>query len=478
MSWQHALSALRAQAPVLLVAVLAGLLGAVLLTWTTVPRYASSVGLFVAVTGQTDAGSAYEGNLFTQQRTASYAELLTGTELAGTVVDELGLAVTPAQLAADVTATALPGTVVLDVQVTDTDPVRAQAVAASLTRAFTARVAELETPPGSAVPTVRVETIRPADLQTTPVSAGLSDNLPRGAALGLLAGVLVAVVRDRRDTSVREPDDVRAAGVDLLGQLPDDPGLRRPDAGGDRPSPAAGTLRSLGARLRPLDGVEPRVVLVTSPLPGEGKSTVAVQLAVSLARGGRRVVLVDGNLWRPRVDQQLGLPGGTGLSDVLAGRVPVEQALQPWGSHGLVVLPAGPLPAEPGDLLSGTATGELLHRLRQDFDLVVVDAPPVLAASDASVLAAACDGCLLVVRWGRTRSAELVEAVDALVGVRAVLLGAVLTRVPARAHLSAGVRRGYRADPGRRQPPRAADTTPSPVTTAAAGGGPTPRRSS
>jgi receptor protein-tyrosine kinase len=120
-------------------------------------------------------------------------------------------------------------------------------------------------------------------------------------------------------------------------------------------------------------------------------------------------------------------------------------------------------------------TRDLLDGLRRDHDVVVVDAAPVLVASDASVLAAACDVCLLVVRWGRTRSADLVEAVDALVGVRAVLLGAVLTRVPGRALHAAATRRRYRPDPGRRAGPR---PTPSPTTpTTATGGRPSPWRS-
>lgn len=438
------------QAPILVAATLLGGLVAAVITVTAVPSYASAARLFVSVAGQTDAGSAYEGNLFTQQRTASYAELLRGTALAQTVVDDLSLPMTAGQLAAEVTATAIPSTVVLDVQVTDSDPERAQAIATSLVQAFTARVAQLETPPGSTGPSVRVETIQPADLQTTPVSPGLSNTVPRGAALGLLVGVVIALIRARFDTSVRGPDDIRAAGLDLLGQVPQDPLLRGPSGAQPGPSPAAGTLRTIGARLRPVEGQDPRILLVTSPLPGEGKTTVAVQLAVSLARGGRRVVLVDGNLWRPRVGRHVGAADGPGLTDVLSGRLTVGQALRRWGPAGLEVVPAGPMPTDPGDLLAGPAMRELLADLRESHDVVVVDSPAVLAVSDATVLAALADACLLVVRWGRTPAADLDEAVTALVGVRAVVLGAVLNRVPRTTRPSALGRRGYRSDTDRR----------------------------
>lgn len=190
----------------LLGGLLVGLAAAGLLSWLATPLYSSSTQLFVSVAGSTDTSAAYQGNLFTQQRVTSYAQLLTGEALAAEVVDDLDLELTPAAVAGKVNASVLPETVILDVTVTDTDPARARAIAASLAEQFTERVLELE----ADVSALKVSIVEPADINSDPVSPDITRNLALGGVLGLLIGLGLALLRSRLDNTVKTGDDVQA----------------------------------------------------------------------------------------------------------------------------------------------------------------------------------------------------------------------------------------------------------------------------
>jgi capsular exopolysaccharide synthesis family protein len=447
---------------------LLGLLLAGVLNATTVRTYESSTELFVAATNTTDAPSAYQGSLFTQARIASYAEVLTSNQLAQRVVDDTGLPLTAGQVAGKITATPIPKTDILSVTVTDTSAERAQQIATSIGRQFPVRVAELETSDGAQGPAVEASTVEPPSYQPEPVSPATVRNLLLGAALGLLAGVALALLRERSDRSVQDEDDVRkATGAPLVSRIAENRRLAQiPVARAlDQQSPVARAFRAIRVDLMgPGRGTAPRVVVVTSSLPGEGKSTVAVALAVSLARSGSRVVLVDGNLWRPRLTRYLGLDDvETGLTDVLAGRVDLRTATRASTEDRLSVLPAGPMPEDPEQELGSKAMGALLETLRASHDVVVVDAPPLLPVGDAVALGGAADGCLVVARYRKTTRAELAEATATLSAARVRVLGVVLNRVPVPSHGAAG-RAGYAADASRTAAPAAAPAAGGPRT--------------
>lgn len=437
--------------------VLAAIAVAGLLSWSAVRLYSSSTQLFVSVAGSRNATDPYNNDLFSQQRAVSYVQILTGVQLAQRVVDELRLPMTATALAAEVTAAPLPSTVILQVSVTDPSPERAQAIAASVGRQFTRQVAELETPDGSTTPNVSVRTIQAPGINRTPVSPNVPRNLVLGAALGLVLAVAAALIRSRMDRTVRDDEGVReASGVEVIGKVVEDRALsaRHVSSGLGGQSPTAEAYRTIRVNLQHVDEVTPpQVIVVTSALPGEGTSTVAVNLAVSLARSGSRVLLVDGNLRRPRVARYLGLDeDGPGLTDVLAGTAELRDALQPWGDGTLTVLGAGPLPSDPDDMLGSARMGAFLTVLRDSQQFVVIDSPPLLSVVDGAVLSALADGCVIVTRAGKTKRENLAEAVAAVQRVNANLFGVVLNRLPrTTAAASASGRRSYHADPGRRQ---------------------------
>jgi capsular exopolysaccharide synthesis family protein len=189
----------------------------------------------------------------------------------------------------------------------------------------------------------------------------------------------------------------------------------------------------------------PRVIVVTSPLPGDGKSTVALNLAAALSMSGQPVMLIDADLRRPVMAESLGLVEGVGLTDVLIGRVQVEEVVQRVaGLPNLAVLAAGPVPPNPSEMLGSKSMRRLLKRLRKDCT-VIIDAPPLLPVTDAAVLTAAADGALVVVSSGRTLDTQLRDALGNLSAVSGHTLGVVLNRVPPRSSAS-GYYGGYYGD--------------------------------
>jgi receptor protein-tyrosine kinase len=176
----------------------------------------------------------------------------------------------------------------------------------------------------------------------------------------------------------------------------------------------------------------PRVLVVTSSLPGEGKTTTAINIALALAEAEHNVVLVDGDLRRPKLDKYLNLIGSVGFSTALAGRASLNEVLQKTHVGGLTVLTSGAIPPNPSELLGSLATKKVLSEMRAGFDYVIVDSSPLLPVTDAAILAAAADGVLVVGRYGETKRAQVTHAVGNLRNVEARILGAVLTMVPAR----------------------------------------------
>jgi polysaccharide biosynthesis transport protein len=178
-------------------------------------------------------------------------------------------------------------------------------------------------------------------------------------------------------------------------------------------------------------------MVVTSAMPGEGKSTVAMNLALALAEVSDRVLLVDADLRRPTVADRLELEGAAGLSTVLIGRADVEDVVQEWGPHGLDVLTSGAIPPNPAELLASPAMRELAERLAARYEVIVWDAPPVLPVTDTLLLARHADGVILLTNARTTRRAQVAEALESLKRAETRILGVVLNMLPSRSGVGA-----------------------------------------
>jgi polysaccharide biosynthesis transport protein len=278
------------------------------------------------------------------------------------------------------------------------------------------------------------EVLSGAWVPDTPVNPNVPLNLAIGLVFGLFLGAALAFVRDYFDDSVKTKEMVdRVTGVSTLGLIP------KIDGGSDLvtvthpTAPAAEAFRLLRTSVKFL-AVERqvRVVQVTSPSPGEGKTMVAVNLAVAFAQAGDRVVLVGGDLRRPRMEEVLDVSLTPGLTAVLIGDVTLPQAIQSAADvPNLSVLPAGYPPPNPSELLSGERARRLIDVLGQTYDVVVIDCPPVLSVTDSLVIARMADTTLLVTSANKTSKRSLTRAVELLRQVDAPLVGTVLNSLSA-----------------------------------------------
>nr|WP_281364387.1 CpsD/CapB family tyrosine-protein kinase [Microcella alkalica] len=260
------------------------------------------------------------------------------------------------------------------------------------------------------------------------------------------------------DTRIRGQRDVEAlTTAPIIGGIAYDPSaVKRPLIVHDDPhSPRAEAFRTLRTNLQFLD-IEPgaRSFVVTSSVPAEGKSTTSANLAIALADSGARVVIIDGDLRRPKLAEYMGLEGAVGLTDVLIQRVSLADALQPWGRRGLTVLPAGSVPPNPSELLGSRAMQSLVHALEQEFDVVIIDMPPLLPVTDAALVSKMTKGALVVAAAGKTDRGELQGAIAALENVGAKVSGVIITMLPTKGPDAYGYGRygyggyGYTAEAG------------------------------
>jgi polysaccharide biosynthesis transport protein len=415
--------------------VLGCLAAAAALTAATTPIYQASTQVFVSLRGTARApGSAYQDNLFSQQRVKSYVKIANSPAVSQPVVDRLRLSLSASQLSARITASAPADTVLIDLSVRDPDPAQARDLANAVAAQFSTVVATLEAPGDGTRSPVAVTVVRPAARPGRPVEPRPALNLGLGLVLGLGAGIGLAVLREALDTSVRTTADLQAlTGGFPLGQIGFDPtaGHSPLVSQVDTRSIRLEAFRTLRTNLRYADVDRPaRVVVLTSSVAGEGKSTTACNLAVTLACAGARVVLVEGDLRRPQLAEYMGLEGAAGLTDILIGRSQLTDVLQPWGTLPLAVLTSGPLPPNPAEMLGSSQMADLIASLRARAEMVIIDAPPLLPVTDAAVLARECDGALLIVRQGRTTREQVQRSMESMRGVGARLLGTVLNMVP------------------------------------------------
>jgi capsular exopolysaccharide synthesis family protein len=288
-----------------------------------------------------------------------------------------------------------------------------------------------------------VEVIDPAT-GATPIDPRGRTNLVLGALLGLILGVGAAFFLEYLDRTVRTSSDVETLlGLPVLGIIPR---LRRIEAGEDGPGgpqglplvvaldpldPAAEAYRNLRMNLMFMSTEDDpiRSLLFSSPGPGEGKSTTAVNFAVMLAQQGQRVLLVDADLRRPALHRSLDLLREPGLTNLLVGDASVREAVRPNVLPNLDVLPSGPFPPNPSELLNSKAMKRLLEEFEGRYSQIIIDSPPILAVTDAAVLAVHTDGVVLVLRSGETEQRAAERSVEQLrrLGVR--LFGAVLNEV-------------------------------------------------
>lgn len=415
-------------------ATLIGLLGGGAASVLIKPTYTAETQLFVAIQGSGSVSELQQGNTFTQARVQSYVKTVVTPVVLQPAIDSLGLGIPADELAKRVGASTDPDTVLITITVEDESPVQAAATAQAVANSLVAAIDALEKPKTGGASPVSLSIITPAEAPRLPSAPNTRLNLALGLVCGLVIGLCGALLRSTFDFRIRgEADLRRVTDSPLLGGISfDQDATRKPLLTQAAPqSPRAESFRQLRTNLQFANvSGRAKTVLVTSSLPGEGKSTTATNLSIALAQAGQTVCLIDADLRRPMISEYLGLDRNAGLTTALVGTEDVNDLLQPWGEGNLYVLTSGQIPPNPSELLGSDEMKSLISRLEQAFDTVVIDAPPLLPVTDAAVLSQHVGGVVVVVGTQKLKHQDLEKSISALNMVGAKVLGIVLNRLP------------------------------------------------
>lgn len=312
----------------------------------------------------------------------------------------------------------------------------------SLLRAQTRQIGALESQSALARPDARI--LSPATVPQRPSAPRFGAIVAGATVLGLCLGVLAALAAEALNGSFRSGGEVSTAfDIPCVALMPEVKrrerrGLSVPDYARVNPfSPFTEQMRALRTSLW-LDPKAPKILAVTAARPGEGKTTLALSLAVSLAGSGMRVLAIDCDIRQPSFDAAFDLGGAPGLTDCLSGRVPVEAAIQAAQVPMLDMMTAGAVATDALSLFMSARMPELMTALRDRYNLIILDLPPVFALAEARVLARQADATLLCIRWGETPRRVVAASLALLdrAGIR--IAGTVLTRVNSARHARAG----------------------------------------
>jgi non-specific protein-tyrosine kinase len=472
------LKALARRWPTVVVCLVLAIGAALAATGLSTPVYEARTQLFVATLTGEDTVQLNQGQSFSQARVQSYASIVTTRQVTAPVVKKLGLRTTPEELASRITAVAPLDTVLIDITVRDTAPERAARIANAVSERFSAVVERLETPKRTVQ---RSGKNHADDAPVSPVSLGVTQeavaptgqvsprpllNLAAGVLGGLLLGAGIVALRETLDTTLKTSEALgEFTALPGLGTIPFDKNApRQPLVSADGHSKRAEAFRKLRTNLR-FSQVDdpPRIIVVTSSVPGEGKTNTAVNLALSLAEAGVSTCLVDADLRRPRVASTFGLVQDAGLTTVLIGQARIEDVMQQAGGR-LSVLASGAVPPNPTELLASARMEEVLRELADTYEVVIVDTAPLLPVADTVGLASLAQGALLVVRAAKTSREQVRTAAESLdrVGVR--VLGTVFNMAP----VPRGDRYGAYGSYGELPAPRVSDLRKEAAASAAA----------
>ena len=408
------------------------------------PIYQASCRLFVAMGGVSEQSSNIAGAAqFAAQRVRSYTQVVSSPNVLQPIIDQLDLTGTPLELGEKLSVTNPLDTVLLDVKAKDTDAVLSASIANLACTHLGAEIEKIETlKTGLATNSaVTVSVISPATTPLEPVSPRKLLNLALGVLLGLAIGAGIVILRETLDTRIKDASTiVDRIGASPIGVIPFDPDRKMtPLVALSSRSFGSEAFRAVRTNLQYVNvDNPPKVFVITSSVPNEGKSTTTANLAITFALNGAKVLVVEADLRLPRLAAYLGTESSVGLTDVLAGNRELEDVVIPFRDGLFDLLPAGKVPPNPSELLGSDHMRHLLNSVRSSYDVTILDSPPLLPVTDAAVIAAQTDGAIVITRHNFTRREQLDKALEALGQVSAQLIGTIINFVPL------ANRRGYK----------------------------------
>ncbi len=459
-----------------------------------IPVYQTSTRLLVSNPPAISNVDNYNAMITSYTMPNTYSEMVVDSPVLQGVIDKLKLDTTPDMLKGSISVSLVTDTQILVVTVSDTDPVRAADIANTLTAVFADHIRELysqryasskegiskrmeemsaqiDETNKTLVKTfneserqqlqVRLneytslysdmvmtyEQVRLAEAQTsanvvvtepaTPNNMPVSPRTSRDTLLAVVVGMLVAAgvvfAVDMLDDTIKNPEEVRRNfNIPILGVISRHAITEgKPISEAEPRSPVAEAFRSLRTNINFASVDTPlRRILITSPTPKDGKTTISSNLAVVLAQGEKKVVLIDADLRRPQIHHRFGLMNRFGLSDLFVQSIDkFADALQESNSPRLAIITSGSLPPNPAELLTSKRMGTIMDLLMKGFDTILIDTPPILTVTDAAALAQTVDGVILVAKPGSTKKSAFKQSIETLKAVKANILGVVLNEV-------------------------------------------------
>ena len=383
-------------------------------TLSTTPMYTAHASFYLAAKDTAKQSENRGTYVVTTDDLNTYVAVLGSPAVTDPLRTRLGL---PDGTPIDISAEVAEQASIIDVTARSSDPREAADIANAVGPQLADVADEFSALLRATGSSVAATTISPATVPASSTTPDVERNLALGLLMGLCVGVGLAFVRNALDTKIRTDADVRALSPSpILADLPVErsngkgPAVERDPHGG-----YAEAIRRLRTNLLFVDVTTgTHSFVITSAIPGEGKTTTAVNLALAMASAGGRVLLVDADLRNPSVARTMGLQGEVGLTTVLLGNASVDEVVQRWGDTELHVLAAGQVPPNPSELLGSEPMQALFSKLSQEFDFILVDSPPVVPVIDAVLIDKLIGGMLMVAASNRTKKRDLSSGLKAL----------------------------------------------------------------
>lgn len=419
--------------PIALIAavVLAGAGAALVLRAPAVYTATSSVEVQMSVGDDATMADRRLAQDYVLARNPTHVRAVTSTDVLDDAIDEVGVDMSVGALRGAVAASGVPSTSIISISVTDADPGVAAALANAVADAMPDGIAVIEGVTAGAEEQVDVRVAAYAGVPGSPSAPNIRVNLAVAIIVALFGGVVVAVVWDNFDTRIRRPRDVQRLHLPYLGGFAEVRGrvadelVRFEAASEDRRA----ALRRTAIDLLFAADRTPARIVVSSALPSAGKTTVAAGLAGALAEAGNRVVYLDTDARGGRLATLARIPQTRGITEVVAGKLRVDEVVTPWEAGGFSIVTIGSTSMSLGDMYASDAFGAMLDELEEHFEVIIVDAPPITNPSEAGRLSQHLQTVAVVARADETRRSDLVRVSTSLSQTGAELVGVVLNGV-------------------------------------------------
>jgi receptor protein-tyrosine kinase len=415
-------------------------LAAGIVSFVIPPVYEAHVSLYIKPAQPISSTDPTTAALTSDQVLRTYATWMTQRPVLDSVDSQLGLGLRYEDLLKKIKATPQPNTLLLDVAVQDTNPVVARDIANQLVADFIDAVKQTQvsaTQSANPQPADNLVITSPAVTPDKPVSPNKALNIAIAFAAGLLLALGIAFLLEYLDQSIKGDDDlIERLGlipIGHIGWVPVGKGKRSELVALDTQSPSSEAFKALrtGVVFSTIDQ-QLKAIVITSAEMGEGKSRTAANLAIALAHAGHKTLLIDADFRRPSQHRMFGRIQNIGLSNLIIQDATESDAIASVDAvPNLWLLPSGPTPPTPSELLGSARMREVMSKLWQEFSYVIVDTPPVNAVTDATILASSANATILVVEQGKTTFPSLKHAKEMLERVKANTIGAVLNKVRA-----------------------------------------------